>query len=415
MPFFRLFFESFKFALGSLIVNKLRTVLSLLGITIGIFAIITVFSVLDSLENNIKDTISSIGNDMIYIQKWPWAMGADYPWWKYLNRPVPSIKEYETIKKRSHKASLISFVASTSKTIEYLNNSIENIPVIAGSYEFDKTRKFELKKGRYFSLFEYNSGKNLIIIGHDLAKNLFENNNPIGKKIKVGNRKYSVIGVFKKEGTSLLDNSLDNMTLISVNSAKKFMNVNDESSNPQIIVKPKQGIEVATLKEELRMIMRSLRKLKPAAEDNFALNQASMLSQGIEQIFSMINLAGLFIGGFSILIGGFGIANIMFVSVKERTKMIGIQKAIGAKNAFILFQFLFESVLLSLFGGIIGLLLVYFGFLIANNFIDMTFYLGWNNISLGMIISLVIGIVSGYAPARSAARLNPVVAINSTF
>lgn len=161
--------------------------------------------------------------------------------------------------------------------------------------------------------------------------------------------------------------------------------------------------------------MRSLRKLKPTAEDDFALNQASMLSQGVEQIFSMINLAGLFIGGFSILVGGFGIANIMFVSVKERTKLIGIQKAIGAKNTFILLQFLFESVLLSLLGGIIGLLLVFTGFLIANNFINMTFYLSWNNISLGLIISIVIGIISGYAPARSAARLNPVVAINSTF
>jgi len=415
MSFLRLFLESFKFALGSLIVNKLRTILSLLGITIGIFTIISVFSVLDSLENNIKDKISSIGNDMIYIQKWPWAMGKDYPWWKYLNRPVPSVTEYNALKKRSHKASLISFMSSTSKTIGYLNNSAENIPVIAGSYEFDKVRKFELEKGRYYSPFEYNSGKNLIIIGHDLAKTLFETRNPIGKRIKVGSRKFSIIGIFKKEGTSLMGNSLDNMALISVNAAKKFMNVNDEMYNPQIIVKPKKNVELAALEEELRMIMRSLRKLKPTAEDNFAFNQASMLSQGIEKIFSMINLAGLFIGGFSILIGGFGIANIMFVSVKERTKMIGIQKAIGAKKAFILLQFLFESVLLSLLGGVVGLLLVFFGFLIANHFIDMTFYLGWNNILLGMFISFVIGIISGYAPARSAARLNPVVAINSTF
>ncbi len=292
---------------------------------------------------------------------------------------------------------------------------MDNTAIIAGSYEFNRTRKFELESGRYFSPFEYGSGKNLIIIGHDLAKNLFEDKDPIGRRIKVGNRKFSIVGVFKKEGTSLMDNSLDNMTLISVNSAKKFMNVNDESYNPQIIVKPKDGVEVSALKEELRMIMRSLRKLKPTAEDDFALNQSSMLSQGIEQIFSMINLAGLFIGGFSILVGGFGIANIMFVSVKERTKIIGIQKAIGAKNTFILLQFLFESVLLSLLGGIIGLLLVFVGFLIANNFIDMSFYLGWNNISLGLIISVVIGVVSGYAPARSAARLNPVVAINSTF
>lgn len=415
MRFLGLFIESFRFALSSLIVNKLRTILSLLGITIGIFAIITVFSVLDSLENNIKDTISSIGDDMIYVQKWPWAMGKDYPWWKYLNRPVPSAKEYEALKKRSHYASLIAFVSSTSKTIEYQNTSVEDIPVIAGSYEFDKVRKFELGQGRYFSPFEFNSGKNLVIVGVDLVSNLFNDGRALGKQIKIGNRKFSVVGIFKKEGTSLLDNGLDNMTLITVNAAKKFMNVNDEMYNPQIIVKPKTGVEVASLKEELRMIMRQLRKLKPTADDDFALNQSSLISQGIEQIFSMINIAGIFIGGFSILVGGFGIANIMFVSVKERTKLIGIQKAIGAPNFFILFQFLFESILLSLLGGIVGLLLVYVGFMIANNFIDMTFYLGLNNIVLGIIISVVIGIISGFAPARSAARLSPVVAINSTF
>ncbi|HIE15615.1 MAG TPA: FtsX-like permease family protein [Bacteroidales bacterium] len=212
-----------------------------------------------------------------------------------------------------------------------------------------------------------------------------------------------------------MNNSLDNMVLISINSAKKFMNIDEEMYNPQIIVKAKKDADITMLKEELRMIMRSLRKLKPAADDNFALNQSSMLSQGIKQIFSMINLAGLFIGSFSILVGGFGIANIMFVSVKERTKIIGIQKAIGAKNIFILFEFIFESVLLSLLGGIVGLFLVFIGFLIANNFIDMTFYLGWYNIFFGMAISIAIGIISGYAPARNAARLNPVEAINSTF
>ncbi len=415
MRFLGLFIESFNFALSSLIVNKLRTILSLLGITIGIFAIITVFSVLDSLENNIKDTISSIGDDMIYVQKWPWAMGRDYPWWKYLNRPVPSVKEYEAVKKRSHTASLVSFVCSTIKTVEHQNNSIEDIPLIVGSYEFDKVRQFELAKGRYFSPFEYSSGKDLVIIGDDVEKNLFNDGRALGKQIKIGNRKVTVIGVFKKEGTSLLDNGLDNMTLITVNAAKKFMNVNDEMYNPDIMVKAKPGIEIETLKEELRMIMRKLRKLKPTADDDFALNQSSMISQGVEQIFSTINIGGIFIGGFSILVGGFGIANIMFVSVKERTKLIGIQKAIGSPNFFIMFQFLFEAILLSLIGGIIGLLLVYIGFLIANSFIDMTFYLGLNNIITGIVISVVIGIISGFAPARSAARLNPVEAINSTF
>ncbi|HIE15614.1 MAG TPA: hypothetical protein EYP69_01685 [Bacteroidales bacterium] len=199
MLFLQLLIESFKFSIRSLIVNRLRTVLSLLGITIGIFAIITVFSVLDSLENNIKNTISSIGSDVIYIQKWPWEMGGNYPWWKYLNRPVPSFKEYKMVKNRSKKASIISFVVSTSKTIKYQNNSADNVAVIAGSYEFDKVRKFELFTGRYFSLFEYNSGKNLIIIGSDLAKNLFENRSPLGKIIRMGNLKYTIIGVLKKK------------------------------------------------------------------------------------------------------------------------------------------------------------------------------------------------------------------------
>jgi len=203
--------------------------------------------------------------------------------------------------------------------------------------------------------------------------------------------------------------------LIGLNTASKFMNLDNEQYNPAIVVKPSPKADLEYVKAEIRLLMRKIRQLKPSADDNFAINQSSMISQGVEQIFSMVNMGGLFIGIFSILVGGFGIANIMFVSVKERTKIIGIQKALGAKNAFIMFQFLSESVILSLLGGIIGLLLVYGGFSVANQFISMHLFIGFGNVLKGLLISAVIGLLSGYFPARSAAGLNPVEAINQVF
>ncbi|HBS86505.1 MAG: ABC transporter [Bacteroidetes bacterium GWF2_38_335] len=413
MIYLKLLKESVLFAYNSLVVNKLRTFLSLLGITIGIFAIITVFAVIDSLEQNVHNSISSLGDDVIYVQKWPWEFGPDYPWWKYINRPVPKINEMDEIKKRSKNAEAVAFMVQTNKTIQYRNLAMEETTILAVSSGYEKIRAFDMGKGRYFSDFECNSGKNRCVIGNTIAEELFGNIDPIGKEIKMMGHKLMIVGVFKKEGSSIFNQSMDELVIVPINFVRNLLDLRNDRLNPMIMVKVKPGVSIDQLNDELHGIMRAIRKLKPKADDNFALNKASLITKGFDQIFVIIDLAGLFIGGLSILVGAFGIANIMFVSVKERTKMIGIQKALGAKNFFILYQFLFESVTLSLIGGIIGLVLIYFGINMAARMTEMDFYLSTSNIITGLLISFFTGIFAGIFPALAASRLNPVQAINS--
>ncbi|MDD3859232.1 MAG: ABC transporter permease [Bacteroidales bacterium] len=412
MIIFRLIGDSVKFALNSLVINKLRTVLSLLGITIGIFSIISVMTTIDSLERSIRDNVSSLGDNKIYIQKWPWSFGKDYPWWKYMNRPLPNLDETEKIKQQSIYSESVAFAASTSKTAEYEDKYVENAGVMLLSHDYDQVQAIDIEKGRYFSQLESNNGKNVAVIGAVIAESLFGELNPIDKKIKIAGRKISIIGVCKKEGEDMFNSSMDEVIMIPVNFGKNIFDIESDALNPFIIVKAKENVSAEQLVDELTIIMRTIRRLKPMEEDNFALNQASMISKGLDSIFKILDIAGIIIGGFAILVGGFGIANIMFVSVKERTKEIGIQKAIGAKSYLILIQFLTEASVLSLVGGIVGLILVWLLTLVASSMTPLHFALSFGNILSGTLISIVIGVVSGYAPARKAAKLDPVTAMN---
>lgn len=414
MIIFKILQESFRFALQALFGNKLRTLLSLLGVTIGIFAIVSVFAVVDSLERNIRKSVESLGENVVFVTKWPWAMGGDYPWWKYYQRPVPTLRELPALEQRLEAAEAVAFVAGAgNKTAKYGANDVEGVGVAGVSHHYQDVYGFELSEGRYFSLLESATGKPVAVIGHNIVEALFEGESPIGKQIKFMGQKATVIGVFEKAGDSIIGNSDDDNIVIPVKFARNFVRLNSESTNPMFMVKAKEGVSNAQLKDDLVRVMRSVRRLAPKSDDNFALNETSILSKGIDMMFSAIDLAGIVIGGFSLLVGGFGIANIMFVSVKERTNIIGIQKAIGAKNYFILLQFLFEAVLLCLIGGAIGLLLVYAGTSLANQYIDFDIALSTNNIITGLWVSVLIGVVSGLIPALSASRLDPVEAIRS--
>ena len=405
--------ESLVFALNAIVVNKLRTFLSLLGITIGIFAIITVFTIIDSLERNIRDSISSLGSNVVYIQKWPWSAGGDYPWWKYYKRPLPTLEESEYIKKKSAKSAAVTFNVFFRRTVKHKNNSIENVEINAATSDYENIKSFEISNGRFFNNLEFNNGKNLAVIGETIAKDLFDGKDPIGQTIKIGGKKTTVIGVFEKEGKNAIgETSVDDLIFITINYAKTMIDL--KRTGPWIMAKSNPDVAVEELMEELRGIMRSLRRLKPMEEDNFALNQISVISSGLDNIFKSINIGGAIIGGFSLLVGGFGIANIMFVSVRERTNIIGIQKALGAKQFFILSQFLFEAVLLTVVGGAIGLILVWLGTLIVSNSMDFSIVLTTGNIIKGLLISAIIGLISGFVPAYQASKLDPVVAMGAT-
>jgi putative ABC transport system permease protein len=410
---FQLFKESVLFAWQALVGNKLRSFLSLLGITIGIFAIILVFTIVDSLENNIRTSIQSLGNNVVYIQKWPWSFGSDYPWWKYMNRPLPKYEELDDLIKRTRTAEAMAFRMGARKTVKYGSTSIENVVISGISHDYYKIKSFDLVEGRYFTQIETDAGYPVAIIGDKIREGFFPNSDAMDKHIKIAGFKAQVIGVIKKEGESMLGGSMDNQILIPFNFGRKFLDTKSENADPFILVKAKPNITNEEMSDELAGILRSLRRLKPGADDNFALNEISLLSQGFDMLFDIIGTAGWIIGGFSILVGGFGIANIMFVSVRERTNIIGIQKSLGAKNHFILVQFLTESILLSLAGGIIGLLLIYLITFGAKGAIDMEITLTGTNVFLGLTISILIGVISGFIPAYSASQLDPVEAIRT--
>jgi len=410
--FFRLLRESFIFAFISLTANKLRTLLSLLGITIGIFAIILVYSIVDSLEKNIRDSVSQFGDQVVYVQKWPWSGGADFAWWKYLNRPVPLNSEADIIRRRSQYAEHVAFGSSLGgATVTRASNSATGAEVLGTTYDYNKIWTFELAHGRYFTESEMNAGRPYCIIGADIAEGLFLSGEEIiGQRITISGQKLSVIGVFEKVGESLVGQSYDKMVIVPFKKVRTVVNTDRNESNV-IMASAKEGITVAQLKDELTGIMRSVRRLRPGADDNFALNDPSLISNQLDSLFGALGIMGTIIGMFSILVGGFGIANIMFVSVRERTNEIGIQKALGAKNFIILSQFLTESVVLCLLGGVAGLVLVALGAYIAAVAFEFDIFLSVGNVALGLLLSAGIGLISGLIPAWMAARLNPVDAI----
>ena len=416
MLLIRLILESFSFAFNSLRANRLRTFLSLLGITIGIFAIISVFTVIDSLEKFIRESLDSMGSNMVYIQKWPWMPPegeSEYPWWRYLNRPAPEFEETEEILRRGNSVDNAAFLFGFSRTLQAGSDKMDNVVIMATTYGLLDVWGLKVGRGRYFTENEMRNGTPVTVIGAEIAEKLFPGLDPINRDIKIQGIKFQIIGVYEKKGEDAFGTSMDKRINISAVKSFYMTDVRNRDRGQTICVKSKSNIDSNKFVAELEGIMRNLHRLKPMEENDFALNEVSLVANQFDQFFIVFNMAGWIIGGFSILVGGFGIANIMFVSVKERTKIIGIQKSLGAKRYFILLQFIFEAVVLSLIGGILGLILIFIGTLIVGYVSEFTIVLTLSNIITGLMISSVIGFIAGFMPARSAARLDPVVAMNS--
>ena len=411
-----MFRESFLFALGSVTVNKLRTFLSLFGITIGIVSIISVFTVFDWMEGSIRESIASLGDNTIYVEKWPWTPDANIKWWDMIKWPPPSVDDYDALTRRSSSANAVCFTVNSSEPVKFRGNLIDGSWIMAATHDFENVRSFEIEKGRYFTQSESGGGKPVAIIGAVVAEKLFEKINPVGKEISIDKYKAQVIGVFKKEGKGgISDNGMDEGILVPLDFSRQFVNFRNPFLNSQIMIRGKDGVSVQQLTDEVIMTLRAARRIGPGEDNNFSINQASQITSTLEPVFNGINIAGWIIGGFSILVGGFGIANILFVSVRERTSIIGIQMALGAKRRWILQQFLTESVLLSVTGGIFGLIIVFIGTLFVNYFFTLGMYLTAGNIILAIAISATIGIFAGFAPASAASRMNPVEAIGYSF
>ena len=411
--FIRLFIESFKVAVTSLSANKLRTFLSLLGISFGIFAIILVYSIVDSLESKIRQDVQSLGDNVVYVQKWPWGGGGgNYPWWKYLSRPEPNYEDYLAVKDKIESASAICFAFGTSKTMKYTNNSVENVTYMGVSEDYLSIWDLEIQTGRFLTKQEFATGKPFVVLGFDVAEGLFGSKDPVGRSVKIDGKKLAVIGVFKKKGQNLIGDDPDIRAIVPAKFLMKSINPKSISNNV-LMIKAKPGTELVELIDEITGKVRAYHRLKPKADNDFSVNDISVMAAGLDSIFMVFGLAGTFIGVFSVLIGGFGIANIMIVSVKERTGQIRIQKSLGAKNYFILLQFIFESIVLCLFGGIVGLIMVFITIEFAAKIAEFEFYVSLGNVLLGISLSLIIGVVSGAVPAFTASRMDPVEAIRA--
>ena len=414
MLFFKLTWESFRFAISALKSNLTRTILSLLGVTVGIFAIIAVFTLVDSLENNIKSSFAFLGTNVMRVKRMPFLSGpGQYPWWKYFQRPPSTLSEYKFLQERLSSAEGVTISASARTVVKAGSNAYQGMQLTGVAYTYQDVYEVALEEGRYFSESEVNAARNLAIIGKKISNTLYPGQSVIGKEIKIKGMKFIVVGVFEEEGEGLFDlPSKDEACLIPYGTFTKVFYTGKNGIEPTIAAKGEEDdIGLVALENEMTGLMRAKRGLKPVQDDNFALNKTEFIQNSIGAIFDVISVAGWVIGGFSILVGGFGIANIMFVSVKERINIIGIQKSLGAKNYFILFQFLFEAMFLCILGGIFGLLIVYLTSFINLGSLDIV--LTSSNIIFGLVISSIIGIISGIVPASQAANMDPVIAIRA--
>lgn len=404
--------NSLRLTFQELRVNKLRTFLSLIGISFGIFCIIGVLATVNSLEKAIQDQLKTLGNNSIYIDKWDYKGGPDYPWWKYQKRPLPKYSEVAAIKERSSLTADIAFQISSNVPVNYENSSLKSIGMTGSTAEIQKINPVEIAYGRYISPNEFSNGSAVAVIGNTNAEDLFGNPaRAVGKTLRVKNSQVTIIGVVKKTGTSLLGFNNDQQIFVPYRFARQL--VDENNASPKIIVKGKDNVSSAALANELEGIMRSIRKLSPTEEDNFTLNQISALSDQVSSIFSSINLGGWAIGILSLIVGAFGISNIMFVTVKERTPIIGLKKAIGAKSRSILSEFLLEAAIITILGGIMGLILVFLLTLILTSVLNFPIAISASILTLAIAICIIVGILSGIIPAYSASRLDPVVAIRS--
>ncbi len=412
--FLKILYESAIQAKNQLVNNKLRTILSLLGISIGIFSIVIVKTAVDSLEYNIKNSFAKLGTDIIYIDKRPWNEDPDRNYWKYIRRPEIDFDDYKAIKKNVKLAKRASFTVFVGgKTLKYKSSSVSGAYILAPTADFGEMLKLSFESGRYFSEKECRDGLNKVILGNNIAKELFKTVNPVGKKIKFLSQNFQVIGVLKKEGDNIVNiMPFDNAILINYNTAKKYINVRDERRTGRLLsVQAKDAKRIEELKDELIVAIRNTRGLKPKEDNNFAINESSLFTKILDTVFGKINIAGFVIGVFALIVGMVSIANIMFVSVKERTREIGIKKSIGAQSYTILIEFLLEAVTLSLIGGIVGLILVFLINFIINNFVDFVMFLSWGNVIYGVSWSIVVGIIAGFIPAFRASKMDPVEAI----
>lgn len=409
--------ESASFAFFSIKSDKLRTFLSLFGVTVGIFSIVAVFCAVDSLKANIMEGVQSFGSDIVYIDRFPMAQeegedGEPLQWWDYLQRPEITEENFEYVARNASLAESVVYVIMGNGNASYRRNNYSNAFLVITTDGLENVMSYSLAEGRDFSQMEIRGGSNVAILGYNVAQELFGDSYPVGKKVKVKGGSATVVGVLEKQGESMVSIvNTDDAVILPLQFGKTVLA--SAWGSGMMMAAPAEGVSRDAFIDELRLLLRSCRGLSPSERDDFAINEMTFLLDMLDSVFRGISKAGWIIGAFSLIIGGFGIANIMFVSVQERMNQIGIQKALGAKRYVILTQFMVEASFLSLAGGLVGILLVFLISIPVNAVSEyFTITLSPDNAIAGMLIAVVLGILSGLIPAWKAATVDPVRAIN---
>jgi putative ABC transport system permease protein len=398
------FGEVLAIAIRAIRANKLRSILTTLGIIIGIVAVTTMSTAIIGLREAFLTSISSLGSDVLYVSKMPWMAMGD--WSSYRNRKDIRLEHYEKLKTMIKNYEAIAPTISTfGMNVKRGSKSVTSSVVYGSTEDFQRTSQIELEYGRFMNEMEVNAGRKICMIGQDIVNELFPVENPINQEIKINNIPFKIIGVMTKQGSGFLGSfSMDGMIIMPL---KTFEVVAGEArARLRIDIKVGDVDKLEDAKEEVIAAMRVIRKVPPGKEDDFAVNQQEAFKQMYDQTVGVIAYAGIVITALSLFVGAIGIMNIMFVSVTERTKEIGIRKAIGAKTWSILLQFLVEAALLCVLGGIIGLIISFPLSLIVNQFLPTS--LPWTVAAMAIFISAIVGIISGFLPAWKASRLNPV-------
>ena len=410
---FSILWNSFKLAFSELKANTLRTVLSLLGITFGIFCIIGVLATVDSLKRKVQGDIKQVGSNSIYLDKWEYGGGENYPWWKYVSRPVPKFNEVHFIKEKSQLTGNIAFFCKQNGNASYGDNILSNINFFGTTEDFSKIQSLETQIGRYLSDGDFTRGTPSVVIGDAIATQLYGGAKyAVGKELTFKGRKLEITGVIKKQGQSFANVfDFDNALIAPYNYFASLYN--PDKSSPAILIQGKEGVVTKALQDELKGVVRQIRRLSPRQDDNFSLNDISSFADKLNTLFTQVNLGGWAIAGLSLIVGAFGVANIMFVTVRERTSQIGLKKAIGAKSSTILTEFLIESAFLCIVGGLIGLFFVWILAVILSGFLPFPIFISPGIVGLALTICIVLGVLSGIIPASIAAKMDPVVAIRT--
>ncbi len=399
--------ESLLIALRAIQANKMRSILTMLGIFIGVTVVVLMSTAIKGIDNSFQTGMSALGSDVLYIDKWAWFEGHD--WWKMRNRRRIDMNDYYRFKEMAKLPLATAPVINSRQTVKFSDNRVDNVFLNGSTSDYLQTTNFTFSLGRFYSDIESNAARNVAVVGSDVANTLFPRGDALDKEIKIGGVNFKVIGVLDEQGSWILGSfNPDKQVFIPIGTIfKNFLNesfgtvtINVRAANPTLLEETKI---------EAEGVMRKIRGLTYKEENDFSINQQEGLASQTDSLVGIIRWVGFFITGLSLFVGAVGIMNIMFVSVKERTKEIGVRKAIGAKRRTILGQFLFESSVICLVGGFVGLIVAILLSKMVNQFLPTS--VQWDAVVIAILVSLITGLVAGLAPAYTAAKLDPVEAL----